>query len=416
MADAGRDPTRSAAFDLINAVLSARRSLDDALAALSGLEPRDRAAAHRIAGAVLRRLGSLDAVLEPFLKKVPPDPVRHVLRIGAASLLLLDTPPHAAVATAVALARHRGLAPFAGLVNAVLRRVAEQGADLLAQIDGPRLDTPPWLWTAWSRDARATAKAHLTEAPLDLSLLPAITPPEGGEALPNGSWRYPAGARVTEMEGVAEGGFWVQDAAASLAASLLNAQPGERVADLCAAPGGKTAQLAATGAHVTAIELNPQRMARMAENLARLHLNVELIQADAASWRPEELFDAILLDAPCSATGTIRRHPDVAHIKRPQDVQKLVPQQDRLLAAAAAMLKPGGRLIYAVCSLQPEEGAPRIARARAQLPFHYAPFTPADLPFLPEAITEEGHVQTLPSFWSERGGMDGFFIARLRRV
>ena len=226
MADVGRDPTRSAAFDLINAVLSARRSLDDALAALSGLEPRDRAAAHRIAGAVLRRLGSLDAVLEPFLKKVPPDPVRHVLRIGAASLLLLDTPPHAAVATAVALARHRGLAPFAGLVNAVLRRVAEQGADILAQIDGPRLDTPPWLWTAWGRDARATAKAHLTEAPLDLSLLPGVTPPEGGEALPNGSWRYPAGARVTEMEGFAEGGFWVLDAAATLAARLLNAQPG----------------------------------------------------------------------------------------------------------------------------------------------------------------------------------------------
>ena len=412
----GADPTRSAAFDLINAVVSARRSLDDALAALGGIEPRDRAAAHRIAGSVLRRLGSLDAVLEPFLKKVPPDPVRHVLRIGAASLLLLDTPPHAAVATAVALARQRGLAPFAGLVNAVLRRVAEHGAETMAQLDGPRLDTPSWLWTSWGNQARAIARAHLTEAPLDLSLLLGAIPPEGGEELPTGSWRYPAGTRVTELAGCEDGNFWVQDAAAALPAVLLAAQPGERVADLCSAPGGKTAQLAATGASVAAIELSPTRMARVAENLTRLKLTAELITADAATWRPAEPLDAILLDAPCTATGTIRRHPDVPHIKRPRDVQLMVAQQDRLLEAAAEMLRPGGRLIYAVCSLQPEEGAPRIARALEKLPFRAAPFTAAELPALAEAITPEGHLRTLPSFWPERGGMDGFFAARLIRV
>jgi 16S rRNA (cytosine967-C5)-methyltransferase len=412
----GVDPTRNAAFDLINAVVSARRSLDDALAALGGIEPRDRAAAHRIAGSVLRRLGSLDAVLEPFLKKVPPDPVRHILRIGAASLLLLETPPHAAVATAVALTRQRGLIPFVGLVNAVLRRVAEHGAEALAQLDGPRLDTPSWLWTSWGAHARAIARAHLIEAPLDLSLLPGAAAPEGGEKLPTGSWRYPAGTRVAELAGFEQGNFWVQDAAASLPAALLAAQPGERVADLCAAPGGKTAQLAATGASVTAIELNPSRMARVAENLGRLKLSAEMIAADAATWRPATPLDAVLLDAPCTATGTIRRHPDVPHIKRPRDVQAMIAQQDRLLDAAADMLRPGGRLVYAVCSLQPEEGAPRIARALENLPFRAAPFTPADLPCLPEAITPEGHLRTLPSLWPGRGGMDGFFAARLVRI
>ncbi len=412
----GADPTRESAYHLLNAVLLHRKAMDAPLGQLGDIDPRDRAAAHRLAAAVLRRLGSLDAVLEPFLKKSPPDEVRQILRLGAAGLLLLDTPPHAAVATAVALARSQRLEPFAGLVNAVLRRVSEQGAETLAQLDGPRLDTPAWLWASWGSYARVIAKAHLSEAPLDLSLKPGVVPPEGAMLLPDGTCRMPPGTRVTELPGFAEGDFWVQDIAATLPARLLAAQPGEHIADLCAAPGGKTAQLATTGAQVTAVELSPTRLARVAENLARLKLNATLVQADVATWRPSQPLDAVLLDAPCSATGTIRRHPDALHIKRPRDITALAQQQDTLLAAAAEMLKPGGRLIYAVCSLQPEEGAARIAQACATLPLRQEPFTASDLPFLPAAITQDGHVRTLPSYWSDKGGMDGFFIARMIRV
>ncbi len=409
------DPTREGAFALLVAVLDRRRPLEEALDTLPPMEGRDRAAAHRLAAAVLRRTGTLDAVLEPYLKKAPPPPVRMVLRIGAAGLLLLDTPPHAAVATAVALARAKGLTPFAGLVNAVLRRVAGS-TDALAELDSPRLDTPPWLWAAWGRQARAIATAHQGEAPLDLTLAPGAAAPEGGEALPTGSWRYPAGTRVAELAGFAEGRFWVQDAAAALPSRLLDARPGERVADLCAAPGGKTAQLAAAGAIVTAVESNPHRIARLRENLARLRLDAEIVQADAADWRPAAPLDAVLLDAPCSATGTIRRHPDVAHLKRPADIAALAAQQDRLLDAACAMLRPGGRLVYAVCSLQAEEGPARFAAALARLKLAPAPFTPEELAFLPEARTAEGWLRTTPALWPERGGMDGFFAARALRT
>ena len=253
------DPTREAAFDLLTAVVDRRRLLEDALDALPALEPRDRAAAHRLAAAVLRRMGTLDAVLEPYLRKEPPEPVRHVLRLGAAALLLLETPRHAAVATAVALARTRGRAPFAGLINAVLRRVSEAGAAALADLDGPRLDTPAWLWTSWGDKAREIAVAHQHEAPLDITLRPG-TLPAGGIRLPTGSVRFPPGTRVTEIAGFEQGEFWVQDAAAALPARLLAARAGERVADLCAAPGGKTAQLATTGAAVVAVERDPVRL------------------------------------------------------------------------------------------------------------------------------------------------------------
>ena len=407
------DPTRDAAYALLSGVLDHRRTLEETLAGLPALDARDRAAGHRLAAAALRRLGSLDAALEPYLAKAPPLPVRHVLRLGAAGLLLLDTPAHAAVATAVALARARGLAPFAGLVNAVLRRVAQAGPAALESLDGPRLDTPAWLWTAYEGDARAIAEAHQIEAPLDLSALPDAAMPPGGELLPTGSWRYPAGTRVTELPGFAEGHFWVQDAAAALPARLLSPSAGERVADLCAAPGGKTAQLAATGASVSAVEHDPQRLGRLRENLARLRLSVEIVQADATHWHPPAPLDAVLLDAPCSATGTIRRHPDVPHIKRARDIAALADTQDRLLDAAAAMLRPGGRLVYAVCSLLPQEGAERVAAALGRLDLRTDPVLADELPDLADAISPEGWVRTTPALWRERGGLDGFFIARL---
>ena len=409
------DPTRDAALTLVSAVLDRHRPLDEALDTLPAMAGRDRAAAHRLAAAVLRRLGSLDAVLEPYLVKAPPMPVRHVLRLGAAGLLLLDTPAHAAVATAVALARARGLAPFAGLVNAVLRRLAAAGPAALEGLDGPRLDTPSWLWTAWGADARAIATAHQTEATLDLTVAPGATPPPGGLHLPTGSWRYPAGTRVTELAGFAEGAFWVQDTAAVLPARLLAPNAGARVLDLCAAPGGKTAQLAAAGARVTAVERDPVRLSRMRDNLARLHVDAELVRADALTWPPAFLADAVLLDAPCSATGTIRRHPDVPHLKRPRDIPPLVAQQDRLLDAACAAVRPGGRLIYAVCSLQPEEGPARAAAACARLPLAVDRVRADELPGLTGAITPQGWVRTTPAMWATEGGMDGFFMARFIR-
>jgi len=296
----------------------------------------------------------------------------------------------------------------------VLRRVATMGAATLAELDGPRLDTPAWLWSSWGGLARDISEGQQAEAPLDISLLPGAVAPEGGAALPTGSWRYPAGTRPTELEGFAEGRFWVQDAAAALPALLLAPRPGERVLDLCAAPGGKAAQLAASGAVVTAVEKDARRLPRLRENLARLKLDVEVIEADALAWRPQQGFDAILLDAPCSATGTIRRHPDVPHAKRERDVGVLAEQQQRMIAAAAAMLNPGGRLIYAVCSLQAEEGPAHLARLPAGL--RHLPFTEAELGAIPQARTAAGCLQTHPGLWRDRGGLDGFFAMRLVRA
>jgi len=405
------NPTRNAAFDLLAAVLDRRRALDDALDALPQMDPRDRAAAHRLAAAALRRLGTLDAVLEDFVSREPPAPVRHLLRLGAADLLLLGTPAHAAVATLVDLARARGLPKFAGLINAVLRKVAAGGPALLEGLDGPKLDTPSWLWGSWGAEARVIAEAHQHEAPLDLTLRPGAAAPDGGVTLPTGTLRFPPGTRVTDLPGYAEGAFWVQDAAAALPASLLAARPGERIADLCAAPGGKTAQLAAAGAAVTAVEKDSRRIARLRENLTRLRLDAEIVEADATRWQPGVLFDAVLLDAPCSSTGTIRRHPDIPHHKRPRGIAALTATQDALLAAALRLVRPGGRVIYAVCSLQPEEGAARIAATGLA----HDPFRKEELPGLPEGISNQGFLRTHPGLWADRGGMDGFFAARLVR-
>jgi len=409
-------PVRKAALDLLDAVLGRRRPLEEALDALSArLAPRDRAAAHRIAAAVLRRAGSLDAVLEPYLRREPPGPVRQALRAGAAELLLLGTPAHAAVAATVAIVPK----PFAGLTNAVLRKVATEGAALLESLDAERLDTPPWLWSAWHAAygpaVRAIVRAHQAPAPLDLTLAPGAEAPEGAECLPTGSARLPAGTRVTELPGFTDGKFWVQDAAAALPARLLGAQPGERIADLCAAPGGKTAQLAAAGARVVAVERDPKRLARLRENLSRLKLDADFVEADAATWSPAERFDAVLLDAPCTATGVIRRHPDIPHLKRASDVAGMAATQARLLAQAATLLKPGGRLVFATCSLQPEEGEAHLARAEA-LGLRLDPIRVEEVPGLAEAVTARGTLRTRPDLWAGRGGLDGFFVARFAKA
>ncbi len=406
------DPTRLFALQILRAVFDQHRPLEEALDRLpASAEPRDKAAAHRLAATVLRRSGTLDAVIEPHLRRAPPDAVRWILRLGAAGLLFLETPAHAAVGTAVELARSQKLAPFAGLVNAVLRRVAESGPAALNDLDSPRLDTPGWLWASWGERARAIATANQQEAPLDLTLRPGAPAPEGGAILPTGSVRFPAGTRVTELPGYEAGDFWVQDAAAALPAKLLAPRPGEHIADLCAAPGGKTAQLAVSGANVIAVESNEKRLPRLRENLARLNLDAEIVLANATEWRPAQALDAVLLDAPCSATGTIRRHPDLPHLKRQQDIAALAEGQDRLIEAAAAMLKPGGRLIYAVCSLQPEEGPAKI---HARFGLEPEPFTEHERVSIP-GTHQNGCVITDPSMWHDKGGLDGFFIARYKK-
>ena len=404
------DPTREAALFLLSTVLTRHTSLDSALDSLPEMDARDKAASHRLAATVLRHTGSLDAVLEPFLTREPPAPVRHILWLGAAGSLFLQAPPHAAVGTAVDLAKTRKLTPFAGLINAVLRKVAAGGPALLEPLDMPRLDTPSWAWASWGAEARAIATAHQLEAPLDITPMPGFVP--AGEKLPTGSFRYPPGTAVTGLPGYAEGKFWVQDAAAALAAGFLGVGPGERVLDLCAAPGGKTAQLAASGAIVTALDHNPARLATLAGNLQRLRLTADLVAADAAAWQPDRKFPAILLDAPCSATGTIRRHPDLLHLRKPRDITALTRLQDQLLDAAASFLSPGGRLVYAVCSLQPEEGEQRIDAAIRRLGLRHDRLS---LPELPEAVTAQKNIRTHPGLWPERGGMDGFFIARLTK-
>lgn len=410
---------REGALFLLDQVLARHRRLEAALAALPLAEPRERGFAHLLAATVLRRLGSLDGVLDFYLKRGTPDPVRQVLRLGAAQLLVLGTRPHAAVATAVALARRTSEA-HGRLVNAVLRRIAANGAAQLATLDAPRLDTPDWLWRSWW-DAYGPltydiAAAHAAEPPLDLTPAPGAIRPEGAALLPTGSWRLPPGTAVTALPGFAEGRFWVQDAAAALPARLLGAVPGERVIDLCAAPGGKTAQLVAAGAAVIAVDRDPRRVEVMRRNLARLGMQAELVVADATRWQPPAPADAVLLDAPCTATGTIRRHPDVARLKQARDVADIIPLQDALLEAASGMLKPGGRLVYAVCSLQPEEGPARIAAALGRLKLRAEPFSEDALGCLPQARDADGWLRTLPCHWPERGGMDGFFAARLVRI
>ncbi len=383
--------------------------MEDALDAIpSNIEARDKASGHRIAAAVLRRIGSIDAAMEPWLRREPPKPAQRALRIGAAELLLLGTPPHAAVASAVSLAPK----PLAGLVNAVLRRVSEAGPAVLEEMD-PRIDTPTWLWTSWhaahGSAVRAIAAAHRIEAPLDLSLKPGVAAPEGAIMLPTGTARMPAGTRITELPGFAEGHFWAQDAAAALPARLLNVRPGERVADLCAAPGGKTAQLAALGAEVVAVERDSSRMSRLRENMVRLQLGPELANADVLKWRPGEQFDAVLLDAPCTATGTIRRHPDLPYLKQSKDITKLAAQQRQLLEAAARLLKPGGRLVFATCSLQAEEGEAHLAHLPEGM--RIDPIRDEELPEI--GATAQGAMRTRPDMWADQGGMDGFFAVRL---
>ena len=423
------EPTaRQVALDLIGAVMRRKRSLDDAIEdnpAMAELSVRDRAFARLLVATVLRRLGQIDALIADCLN-TPLAPraaiVHDVLRLGIAQLMFLRTPPHAAVATSVDLAHARGFLSHKGLVNAVLRRLSVEGPERVERQDAARLNTPEWLWRSWCRAygeelAHAIATAHLKEAPLDLTLRAEDEiwcEKLGATKLPTGSLRRAAGGSVTALPGYAEGAWWIQDAAASLPVRLFNGITGRQVVDLCAAPGGKTAQLASAGAHVTAIDRSARRLDRLVTNLNRLGMPVSAVAADALTWRPDEPVDAVLLDAPCTATGAIRRHPDVPHLKQPEDVARLAVVQENLLRAAVEMLRPGGTLVYCTCSLEPEEGSERVeALLRSGAPIERQPLDPGEIAAPAEWVTSAGDLRTLPCHLSEYDGLDGFYAARL---
>lgn len=423
---------RSVVLDILAAVLGSRRPLDEAFAdhpALARLNARDTALARNIVTTTIRRLGQIDSLIEACLEKPIPRKdwmVHDILRLGICQLMFMRTPSHAAVDTSVELAKKRGFGPYAKLVNAVLRRLDKEGRNVLKKQDAGQVNTPEWLWESWltaygEETAHAIADAHLSEAPLDFTVkgddAKAWAKKLDATILPTGTLRRKPGGRVEDLPGYEAGAWWVQDAAAALPARLLGTVKDKLIIDLCAAPGGKTAQLAARGAHVTAVDRSPRRLKILEANLTRTGLKAEAVVGDAANWRPPEKADAVLLDAPCSATGTMRRHPDVARLKTAEDVAKLAVAQARLLAAAVDMVKPGGTLVYCTCSLQPEEGRDRIAALLdTTAPVARVPIKAKEVDGLEEFITPQGDLRTLPSFMSKDGGMDGFFAARLKRL
>lgn len=430
---------RIAAGAAVSAVLLNGHALDESLArelsrpGAAALAPRDRAFARLLAATAVRRSGELKAVVASFLEQPLADKHRDVgvvLLTGAAQLLMLATPPHAAISLAV---EHCRLVPGGArldkLVNAVLRRVAKDGPARLAALDGVRLNIPDWIWRRWEAaygepETRRIAAASLTEAALDLSVRSDAAhwaQTLGGTLLPTGTIRLAAGGRIEDIAGFDQGAWWVQDAAAAVPARLLGHVAGRTVADLCAAPGGKTAALAAAGARVTAVDVSESRLARVSENLRRLHLEAEIVATDIASWAPGRQFDAVLLDAPCTATGTIRRHPDILHLKRLSDIAALAAVQARLLRQAIALVRPGGLLVYCTCSLEPEEGIAQIeAVLAAESGVERVAIDPAEFGGDAAWVTGAGDLRTLPfhGFGDGSGlvGLDGFYAARLRRT
>ena len=423
---------RQVALAALDQVVARRQPLDqflDQSDTYRELETRDRAFVRMLTSTVFRRRGQLDDLIAMATESdKPPSPLRlhNLLRLGAAQIAFMDTADYAVVDTSVTLADSVGLARQKGLVNAVLRRIAREGGARLAQ-QGAWLNIPAWLQESWTADygadiAGAIAQASLAEAPLDLTLRdPAACEHFASlleaKILPTGTLRL-AGGPVPELPGFAEGAWWVQDAAASLPAHLFGDIAGRTVYDLCAAPGGKTAQLAAAGADVVALDRSAARLPRLRENMARLGLEarVTAVAGDAESWTPPAPADFILLDAPCTATGTIRRHPDLLMLKTAADVARLAATQSRLLDRAAAQLAPGGVLIYCTCSVQKAEGEDQIEALLTRQPdLRRVPVAAAEIGNLADAITPGGDVRLLPFHLAASGGIDGFFIARLAR-
>ena len=416
-------PARAAALDLLATALSRRAGLDEGLGhpAMAALPPRDRAFARALVMATLRWLGPIDTMLQARLKKPPPERIVNVLRLGAAQLLVLKTPAHAAVGATVDLvAAQKGGETFKGLVNAVLRGLTREPPNL----DDPSLMAPTWLAARWrsaygAADAEAIAALIGAEPSTDVTLQnPADAAELAGsleaEVLPGGSLRVGLKGEVPAWPGFEDGRWWVQDASAAVPARLLMLERGQTALDMCAAPGGKTLQLAAAGAKVVALDRSAGRIKRVSENLKRTGLGAEVVVADAADWKDGRTFDAVLLDAPCSATGTFRRHPDMLWVASPADISKLAQVQVRLLDSAARRVKPGGQLVYCVCSLEWEEGENQVAAFLARNPgFRLEPMTPGEGGAPEASLRDDGTLRILPHH--RAGGTDGFYIARMRK-
>ena len=411
---------------LLNGALTRRGGLDEALALpiVSALPGPDRAFARAVAMAALRRLGEIDQILERRLQKRPPEAVLTILRVALAQTLVLETPAFAAVSTAVKIAeRDAKTRPYKNLVNAVLRGVGREGPGAT----NAEANLPDWIAARWKQTYGQAALTGLalaarTEPPTDLSTKPGtdtviLAEQIEGTVLPGGTMRTGMRGDVAAWPGFDEGGWWVQDAAAAVPVRLLAPKAGELALDMCAAPGGKTMQIAAAGAAVTALDRSEPRLKRLQRNLARTGLSAEVIARPADDWLDSRTFEAVLLDAPCTATGTFRRNPEVLRATKPAEVAKLADVQHRLLDAAAERVVSGGRLVYCVCSLEREEGESQIiAFLRRNPAFRTHRADPAAVGAPPEALTDEGWLRILPSMWAEHGGVDGFFIARLDRA
>ncbi|WP_319533779.1 transcription antitermination factor NusB [uncultured Cohaesibacter sp.] len=429
---------REGALRLIHAVLSEKALLDDAYrdeiteGPLRKLTGSDRAFAKRIATTVLQHLGEIDTLLSRFMDRGMPKksgPLRNILRIGVAELMYLDTPPHAVVDCAVSQYRTwRKYAGFKGLTNAILRRVSNEGREELASIDVARANLPAWLYRSWcDHYGLAVTNAIVAEClkpqiPLDLSLK---TPSEkdhwakelGASETPTGSLRLQEHERVDRLPGFEDGAWWVQDAAATVPVKLMGDVSGRDVLDLCAAPGGKSLQLAAAGAKVTAVDISEKRLERVTENLNRTGLEADLVAGDLLKHDFGRKWPLILLDAPCSATGTIRRHPELIHQRTVDDIAHFSSLQAKMLDRVAEWVEPGGMMVFCTCSLQPEEGPGLIADFLMGNPqFGIEPVEEGQLEGLDPFIQPDGSIRTRPDLWADTGGLDGFYAIRLRHM
>ncbi len=426
---------RICVLNLLAKVLNKRNALDMALDSSSEfaqLPSRDRAFARMLLTTTIRRLGQIDDLIA-FAQDRPDalktDVVRNILRLGITQIFFMQVADHAAVDTCVRLAEEKNMPRQKGFINAMLRALIKKGAARIEKQDAPRLNTPDWLLKIWIEDyginiAAKIAEANMNEAPLDITVKNIADRPYWGNVLQaselsTGTLRRVVGGNIRDMDGFDDGKWWIQDAAAAIPATLFGDIEGKSVFDLCAAPGGKTLQLASMGANVTAIDRSAKRLKRLEENLERMELKDKVVIeiADAASWKTIEAPKRILLDAPCSATGTIRRHPDTGYLKSQQDISSLVVVQERLLKHAGEMLKIGGTLIYCTCSLQKSEGENQIEKfLDANLNFKRIPIGAKEIGDYGELINENGDLRIFPFHLSEQGGMDGFFISRLTKV
>ncbi|MDF1721959.1 MAG: transcription antitermination factor NusB [Minwuia sp.] len=420
---------RQAAIELLSRILDRGQGLDEVLDdVVRGMEPRERRFAHTIVLASLRHKGSIEQHLKHLLDRPLPKSGRQaelILLSGIAQIIFLQSPAHAVVNEQVAMLPEGS--KFRGVVNAILRKVDRQGAARLVRIDMARRDTPLWLWKRWAAhlgraNANALAAAHRDDSPTPLDLTVAGDAEEWartleGELLPTGSVRLRSHAGVPDMPGYLEGAWWVQDTAATLPVRLFGDLTGKTLLDACAAPGGKTAQAIALGASVTALDRSGRRLEVLERNLSRLRMQATVVRGDLRLFKSEAGFDAVLLDAPCSATGTIRRHPEIAWTRKEEDIQGIAEQQRHMIRNAAALVRPGGKLVYCTCSLEPEEGEAQADWLYDTLPeFSRLPVDLAALGLPAEALTPAGDLRTHSGLMKDAGGMDGFFATVATRT